>query len=1071
MAAEEHLRLQVQLNTLMRQVGALLPAQHAGFTRQLDLRPPPLVDAAIARDTTVARLLAAVGARPWLALFGDIGVGKTHIAGLLARSRGESIWIRTRGVGAVEAAARVEQAIDSWSTAFPATVVVDDLPLIRDELHGALSRLRREIGSNTLVVSTSNHRLGPRALAYLSTDDVLEEPCPLLSDDEAGALLRAHGADTLPVKVVSYLNALARRHPTLLTAIGRYLRTRAWVCDEAALGALFAQEHLSEVNDDTIRMIRESVASDDSRMLLYRLKLVHGTFDIGLAGRLGAVPPAVGMIHERLVELDGLWVQRQNDDRYATSPLVNALPRSVVEDSTRIACSKILGAHTMSGTVTPKHLVDATAYYADAREFDLAAQALSFGLVHFALEERPVSPGDMLLLWWDSPLPAEMSSDAAFSLRCAQIAAGVRAKKDIDALVDDVESRISDRTLCWGHVLGATVAFQPLLRTHTRTAFSLLRSALRDFDRAQFPNGERLSVNMPVRPELLAWLVAADISTPLQVSEWTTFVADLTPSSRDVSHELLSFRQASIIVLDSIWKREIEKPEADRRWSVVEATLTSIRSVALTKGNLYLAAVATRALMVVVAEYVDRSADAIALAHETLALANDDLAASYLIQECLGRQALYRGDFQGAREGIDAALALLPNDEAGGIDVLQTLNAAARAVWRTTPKDAVAYARRAMSVAQGLGTAGRLELARVCGELAVACEHAGNRDDAYAALSAGTEALLAHSRTSDSWKRTAAILAHATGYITRAMTSGGPPAVAAGAEPYARPEQGVFYFASEDASRVLQPQALSAVCVMLAEFGSTIGADDSALLWGRRTLEEADADPTGEAPKFVSMALPHMVRGALADVSSLSDAIVASVVATRPHSAQPDTFVLALSIMPLASEILRLSAVDESAAIAVCREAERLCEGVAERLQGSPLWHRAATVFNTAASESVDINELVRLANDLGRSGAHVIQVIAVLLASVDTRRTLRGVAQAHVAVLAALESTEFRHFRERVLGDLERYWRSTLVAAPFRFSHPRALKEHIATLSELAVAERASAVVRAVADDLHVRR
>jgi hypothetical protein len=336
--AEERLRVTSKLDALMRQTSAVLPSIRTAFARPLDLRPPPLVSATIARSATVERILGSLSTRRWLAIHGEVAIGKTHLAALLATARGESLWIRARGVEAPEAAARIEEAMALRNGDLPPTVVVDDLPLVRDELIGALVHLLQGTPPEVLVISTSNHRLGSRILEHVNADAVQEEPCPGLSDNEAADLLRAHGAQNLSDKSVAFLNALAHHHPALLTAISRHLSARDWVWSNETLGALFAREHLSDLRAETLRALTESVRTETSRALLYRLTLVRGAFDEGLAGLLAEVSPPLTLIHERLAELDGLWIQRQNSDRYTTSPLLTSLPSTVVDEGTRIGC-------------------------------------------------------------------------------------------------------------------------------------------------------------------------------------------------------------------------------------------------------------------------------------------------------------------------------------------------------------------------------------------------------------------------------------------------------------------------------------------------------------------------------------------------------------------------------------------------------------------------------------------------------------------------------------------------------------------------------------------------------------
>jgi len=56
-------------------------------------------------------------------------------------------------------------------------------------------------------------------------------------------------------------------------------------------------------------------------------------------------------------------------------------------------------------------------------------------------------------------------------------------------------------------------------------------------------------------------------------------------------------------------------------------------------------------------------------------------------------------------------------------------------------------------------------------------------------------------------------------------------------------------------------------------------------------------------------------------------------------------------------------------------------------------------------------------------------------------------------------------------MSNVELYWRETLAAAPFRFSHPRILAADFAATPAGAAVATASRVVRAVAEDLGVDR
>ena len=1069
-SAEERARTSGQLGALVLQVAALDVSLQAGFVRHLDLRAPPLVATAIAREATVGRILQALGARRWLAIHGEIAVGKTHLAGLLARARGDAIWIRTRDVDAPEAAARIEAATRARRATLPPTVVLDDLPPLREELIAALTNLYSVLDAGTVVVSTSNHRLLPRLEEFLPPNSILEESCPRLTNEEAAELLRAHGALDLSEKAIAFLNGLAARHPALLTAVSRYLRARQWVWDTEALGALFGREHLVDVNRSTIRALAESVPAEASRSLLYRLTLVRGPFDSELVSQLAAVTPAITLAHERVLELEGLWLDRQDAERYVASPLVTSLPSSVVDDATRVACCKLLAERTLRGTVTPDELIDATTYFVQAREFDAAVRILSAGLVSFVFEKKRASPGDLLLLWWTAPLPLEASADDAVSLRCAQIAAGLKVEKNVDYLVEDLAQLLTNPGLSWGPVAGAAVAFQGLFETNPSVAATLLRVAVRKFDTARIPSGERLSVEVSVRPELLVWLVAPRLKTNEHVDEWVGLVLDLPASAPDASMGWLSERDGCLAAIDGVWQREVDRPEQERDWSAIVARFTSIRAAALQKGRKYVAAVATRAEIIVLAEHQGRVEDALTLADETIPLVLPDSRGAFLIEECKGRQQFYKGDVGGARSTLDAALKRLDRDEDGGIEILVTLNCAVRAASSASSSEAVAYAKRAKAVAESLGAPGRLEVARTSGELAIASERIGDRAGTYAALSAGAEALLRCDRDSDRWKRVAAAFAHTAGYVAWVVSRGRPPPGLPNGEGFKRPEQGLFYVGEGNVERSLLPQAMSAVCIILADLASVIGAHDDATRWGKRTLDEADADPYGKAPEFIPAVLPHMVRGALADLSVLEDPIVASALSVRQRSEQPGNLIIGLAMVPVAGEILGLSAL-AGGALGLCERAAQLCTDVSIRLDGDKDWAAAAVVFQTAASSSGGVNDLLRLANSFVGSPVEGLHLIAALLASVDGRRRLRTIAQAHLAILDHLIGPNLAFARDRVLANMQAYWRQMADTAAFQFAHPRLLREELAAIPRAETVDSAARVLRAVGRDLGVKR
>jgi hypothetical protein len=1065
--------LGVRLEELLRRVlPSLAPSRTAFGSREIDLTPPPLVLATISRRETVAKLLASVGDSRWLALHGDAGIGKTHLAALLSRTRGRTAWLRLRGVESSEAAARVVSALDVARTGQidPATFVIDDAPVMGDDLVEALVRLSTVVGAQCLVVSTSNRRLPQALLERLPEGHVTQTASPRLLDDEAADVFRAHGATALTEQNCALLNGLASGHATLLTAIARFLRARDWNLDDRAVSDLMSAKHLADVNDTTMRAIVESVPTEDTRQLLYRIKLVRGSFDRAWVDALASVEPRLSLVQERLADLDGIWVERQDEERFAVSPLVTALPPAVLDAKTRGSCYAMLASLVMSGPVSPQEIVDAALYHTQAGDFDAAAACLTFGLVEFTYEKRRVSPGDLLVAWWRLPLPKPMSGDFAVSLRCAQIAAGVRAGKDISFVAQDLGLVLDDRPATWGVVVGAYFAFAAAFSSHPALAKELYVYASEAIGLAALPNGPPLRGELPAPLETLLWLVARDVRTAAHAEQWLALIAGLPPSMRDAyaGPDDLSARFACSVVVDSFWLTEFDKPPTEQRWPEVLPVLAMLRRSGETMGFRHLVAAAARAEMIVLAEHADRLADALALADSVLPRLAGDPEATYLVQECLGRQRYYRGDPAGALAMLDESLASLGRDEVGGLNAIVTLNTAAQAATDDHGL-AITYSQRAVAVARAFREHDELGLARTLGELAISQEIAGDIAGAYVSLSEAGRVILVAPRETASWRRTAALVAHLTGYVNGIGTRGQPPAVAPSRAPYARLAQGVFYRASEDAGRSLRREAMAVLCMMLAGLARVLKKDDEATAWAELACEEADADVTGAAAQLIVIVLPHLVRAAYARkaVGSLADPIVSSVVAASLNDARASSqLALMMSLVPLAAEILREPKGDARES---CTEVARMCRDVAQRVSGpnSRDWLLAANMFDTLLSPETSHAEFVQLANSLGRSEAPVLSIVAGVVAGADPRNTLEQIVQIHLVLISSLPDEDA--VRARILGAISDFWRTLVKDSPFRFSHPRILRAGLEEIGMGESFESVRRVVHAVADDLRV--
>jgi CHAT domain-containing protein len=153
---EALVRAQLTITTAALSFGEKLTLAPASYDEQ----PPPMVEKCSKREKTVERIQTELGERRWYAVHGAIGTGKTHLAGLLARSHtGRCLWLRLRDRTPAEALSMTDSVLGqvqrrqlgqskaSWyadcltTLGEDAVLVLDDVPRTsgREEIDDSLN--------------------------------------------------------------------------------------------------------------------------------------------------------------------------------------------------------------------------------------------------------------------------------------------------------------------------------------------------------------------------------------------------------------------------------------------------------------------------------------------------------------------------------------------------------------------------------------------------------------------------------------------------------------------------------------------------------------------------------------------------------------------------------------------------------------------------------------------------------------------------------------------------------------------------------------------------------------------
>jgi tetratricopeptide (TPR) repeat protein len=267
---------------------------------------------------------------------GGTGLGKTLLARLASRVHGGSWFIVAfRDESAKETALRLVQVIGQLSVLQPRGIILDDLneaaaPEVGQSLARLMSALRRQ---DILCIVTAYREPSPTLFNNIGTTMDSHLPVPSFNEAEVGDLITQAGGPSDKWAKLIYL-ATELGHPQLVLALIAGLKARSWPIDELnALGRLeFANQDLT-TERSAVRRSLVTALDEESRVLLYRVSLLAGCFERGLALQLGGIkPPPLMTAGEKLDALIGPWIDQMPRNELRVSPLVTDVGKELLDD-------------------------------------------------------------------------------------------------------------------------------------------------------------------------------------------------------------------------------------------------------------------------------------------------------------------------------------------------------------------------------------------------------------------------------------------------------------------------------------------------------------------------------------------------------------------------------------------------------------------------------------------------------------------------------------------------------------------------------------------------------------------
>jgi tetratricopeptide (TPR) repeat protein len=680
--------------------------------------PPPRPANTVRRVETVTAMREVLS-RGWLALHGDPGSGKTQLAELIADA-GEPrsiIWLRLTDVspGGVADAVRAAFAThaqapsvhnrlrlfqDGFRSAAPIRVVVlDDLPRLsaRDSVAEDLRVLATEAhAADALVVSTSVHRLPEETVSSLGTM-IREVVAPELTEDETRELLVVNGAsDDHAGRLAGLVQTLGEGHAGMIAGIARYLQSRGWIVSVEDLQALLSGSHATSARREMLHRLLTSVADDQNRQLLYRMMLAIGNLTLGEVRGLADAKPTIDRPDERLSQLEGLWVQVEDEKHIRVPPLVRLLRPGDLDERVRLFCyGRLAMMRIRRGALTPFDVLTVVTYFTSAGAHHEAGLVLAQAFME--LERLGPIPDSGLSDWATWPLPDEMPNGTKLLVRGTQIGMRLKWGKDVDYLLRDVETIFTQTT----HPFEQSAIFITSGKLLTSDpdkawrALPLLRRAIAAHDAAKTTDAPVVPIPESLWTESIL-LAGNSVSTLPQLQEWQTTVESLTPARRALLDEREDLESTLLSIANQFLLAEHRKPAKLQNWQGLVATMNEAGAWALRVNMPLLHAHAARITIVVVGEYL-HDLDAALAAASTLVGQNPDNRGRGVIEAAIGKQFNLQNRWAEARGWFASALSRPASRTPLHF---QTLLAAANAEQEFSSATSISYLRQASAVAE-----------------------------------------------------------------------------------------------------------------------------------------------------------------------------------------------------------------------------------------------------------------------------------------------------------------------------------------------------------------------------------
>lgn len=1072
-----------------------LPNRRANLTglEPITTDPPPSNNPRCDRRTTVQEIMRVANDAKWYSIHGPPGIGKTQLAlQILENHDGPKYWLRFRDTGDEQAFARLATFRDSicldigghpdeHETQAPrftlpqgSMLILDDLPYFRPDssLFAALCDLAKDASRNdTSIISTSYHSL-PTEFRGDGSALCHEFECPVFSRQEIQDLLTQCGAPNrlLSSQTIAFIESVTRGHPILVSAAVRFLDGRKWSFLESEISDLLCGKYTHAISAETTQQLINTVPHEESRGLLYRLRVVVGSFGWDEMRAVASAVPSISRLNEHVVSMTGLWLQPESDGRFVLSPLLKALPDdNLTPSECREVHSQLAECMVQRNVLGPWEFASCVSHYAQADRPQSAMILLMNGLRAVAQDDWSSSDdaGPIPLLFADSALPAGIPIDMELFVRGHQLAARCRLGLPTDFVVDEIERLEPMLGDCekWSLIGLIAVANRALIQAHVRFAISLYARIITCWHDISYPGGEPILPPDGLALETLLWLPLSDIKDFEDIRCWMTAVRGLEQDKRSSLFRSGAAEHCIYILTDWCWLEEHKKSKDQRNWDTVLSQLGELEEFAHESCELLLGACVARAQIIIMSEYMDDLAAAVSIGQRELRRVAGHESAEFAIGTCVAYQYLLKGMRSDAREWFRQVLSI------GVRDVSQRAVAlihASNACGECDPLKGVCLAEEACRIADAIFDEPCTSRVVLLGELGIARWLAGNRQGTFEAFDRAVEEILAVSERNESWQGVFMYVGHACRYFSAIAFDGTAPQESRDGGACVPPERGWFYRDPIPAAQLYSEQESNSIFLHLILFAECVGDSNAFDKWANKGTDAAhraslsylrdvysafcivgcvENNNYEEAMRLAALnahcsavMMEHKDEGKsqVWDVGAPIEISEESDLETRCRAERHQA---SIALFPIALHVA-LQALKGREANA---EFAKLVEGIAATdWADAAYWRTIVKVSTRAFIDPPCSRDLISLGNEYDD---WLLRALCHLGATLDRDVSLEYALQGHLAVLAHADGVlgcVTGVARRIVLPFIETYWLEAFAAQRFRFRRPSVIADQL---------------------------